>query len=165
MAYADSSTKTKWLKTVDRKKRWPIPRATVRFKISSFTLDFEKERKNTFQLLKLHLGKFFLNTLSIFLSFNCFLFFTLKEKNWKKKISILFRIWKNSSRNWLWFFALLYTRDRKGLIFLYYWLWLEGGKSNKPGKSFVMFGYSWCDMSVLGSQVFWQAWIESCDSF
>ena len=32
-----------------------------------------------------------------------------------------------------------------------------------PGKSSVVFGYSWCATSVLGSQVFGQTLMESCD--
>ena len=32
-----------------------------------------------------------------------------------------------------------------------------------PGKSSVVFGLSWCDLSVLGSQVFGQALMESYD--
>ena len=41
---------------------------------------------------------------------------------------------------------------------------MVGGRVGyKPGKSSVLFNYSWCDMSVLGSQVFGQASMESCD--
>ena len=35
LAYANGSTDSKWLKSVDRKKMWPIPWAIVRFKIPS----------------------------------------------------------------------------------------------------------------------------------
>ena len=31
------------------------------------------------------------------------------------------------------------------------------------GQSFAMFGWSWTEVSVLGSQLFGQAFMESCD--
>ena len=54
------------------------------------------------------------------------------------------------------------TRDKKGPIYLYYGLWLKGEYFNKPCKSSVVFGWSWFDISVLGSQVFGRASMESC---
>ena len=46
-------------------------------------------------------------------------------------------------------------------------LWtVDGGRvSTKPDKSSFVFGKSWCDMSVLGSQLFGQALMESCDVY
>ena len=38
----------------------------------------------------------------------------------------------------------------------------RGEQFTRPGKSFVVFGQNWCDMSVLGSQVFGQGSMESC---
>ena len=55
LAYADSSTNAKWLKTVDRKKRLPIPWALVRFKIQ-VSLLILRRRKFTFQLSKHYFG-------------------------------------------------------------------------------------------------------------
>ena len=42
--------------------------------------------------------------------------------------------------------------------------YILGDQVTKPGKSSVVFGYSWCASSVLASQVFSQALIESCDA-
>ena len=40
---------------------------------------------------------------------------------------------------------------------------LEVEQVTKPGKSSIVFGQRWCATSVLGSQVFRQALMESCD--
>ena len=39
----------------------------------------------------------------------------------------------------------------------------RGWRVTKPNKSSDMLGYSWCVTSVLGSQVFGQASMESCE--
>ena len=59
--------------------------------------------------------------------------------------------------------SLLNARDRNKSIYYYCGLWLEVVLFTKSGKTFVVFGYSWCATSVLGSQVFGQASMESCD--
>ena len=43
-------------------------------------------------------------------------------------------------------------------------MWLEIEKVTMDGQSFAMFGWSWTDESVLGSEVFGQALMYSCDS-
>ena len=50
----------------------------------------------------------------------------------------------------------------KKTVYFYCGPWLEGELVSKPHKSSVMFGYSWCVTSVVGSQVFGQALMESC---
>ena len=40
--------------------------------------------------------------------------------------------------------------------------WMQGDKVTNPGKSLAVFGYSWCAVSVLGSQEFGQALMKSC---
>ena len=40
--------------------------------------------------------------------------------------------------------------------------WLEGEQVTKPGKSSVVFGFTWCASGVLDSPVFWQASMEIC---
>ena len=59
--------------------------------------------------------------------------------------------------------SLLNTRNRKCLIFLYCQLWLEGKSLTMALQSLAMFGWSWTDVSVLGSQVFGQVLMDSCD--
>ena len=39
---------------------------------------------------------------------------------------------------------------------------MEGGKVTMAGQSSVMIGWSWTDVSVLGSQVFGQVLMDSC---
>ena len=58
---------------------------------------------------------------------------------------------------------LLNTRDIKSPIYLYCGERFEREQVTMHGKSFVVFGCSWTDMSVLGSQVFGQALMESCE--
>ena len=59
---------------------------------------------------------------------------------------------------------LLNSRDRKMPIYFHCGPWLEGEQVTKPGKGSVVFGYSWCSMSVLGRQVFGQASMEFCEA-
>ena len=53
-------------------------------------------------------------------------------------------------------------KGQKNPIYFYCVLWLQVEQVTKPGKSYVVLGQSWCATSVLGSQVFGQASIESC---
>ena len=91
LAYTDSSTDAKGLKTVDRKKHDPYQGAIVRFKISSFTLNFERE-KNYLSTLK---ATFWVNFFSIHSQFVlAFFFFSLfcsRTKKLPEKFSIHFR--------------------------------------------------------------------------
>ena len=103
LAYADSSSNAKWLKTVCRKKRWPIPWAIVRFKTSSFTLNIEK-KKISFSTLEATFGVIFsLNTLLIFFSLKFFSFRLLNKQIGQKnsqytldfeKIAVAINCWR-----------------------------------------------------------------------
>ena len=50
----------------------------------------------------------------------------------------------------------------KSLIYLYCGLRLEWQNATMTGQSYVMFGWSWTEVSVLSSQVFGQASLEGC---
>ena len=56
----------------------------------------------------------------------------------------------------------LFDTREKGTFYLYCGLWLEGEWVTMAGQSFAMFGLSWTDVSVLRSQTFGQASMESC---
>ena len=54
-------------------------------------------------------------------------------------------------------------RDRKTFLFMYFGLGLEEEWVFMAGQSTAIFGWSWPEVSVLGSQVFGQALMESCE--
>ena len=95
------STNAKWLKTVDRNKRWPILWAIVRFKVWSFTLNSEQ---NNFacHFSKLPFGEFFSKHSIFFLYLSIFSLFYSQTKNCQDKFSIRCQLKKNAlTFDWL----------------------------------------------------------------
>ena len=54
-------------------------------------------------------------------------------------------------------------QGQKGPLYFYCGPWFKGQQFTKPGKRYVVFGQSWCDMCVLGTQVFGEALMQSSE--
>ena len=91
------------------------------------------------------------------LSNHCIIPFGFRKGKQTKKLELPVQ----SYLQFFFYINLLNARDKANPISYYCGPWFEVKQVTKPGKSFVVFGWSWCAICVLGSQVFGQAWMES----